>query len=139
MSKKFKETFKQSVFALLISQIIVKCLGLIYKLYLTNRAGYGDEGNAISTSAYQVYALILSFTSVGISGAISRLVAERSSKGDHRGAYKIFKISIIIFSLIGLIGSVILSIFAKQIADNYLNIKEARLSISLFFYCYFCI
>ena len=63
MRKKIKETFKQSVFALLISQIIVKSLGLVYKLYLTNREGFGDEGNAISTASFQVYALILSVTS----------------------------------------------------------------------------
>ncbi len=66
MSKKFKQTFKQSVFALLIAQILVKVLGLFYKLYLTNRPGFGDEGNAISTSAFQVYALILSITATGL-------------------------------------------------------------------------
>lgn len=129
MSKKIKETFKQSVFALLISQIIVKGLGLIYKLYLTNREGFGDEGNAISTASFQVYALILSVTATGLPSAISRLVAERSANGDHKGAYKIFKVSMIIFSIIGLIGSYFLAIFAKQIANNYLNIKEAELSI----------
>ena len=129
MSKKFKETFKQSVFALLISQIIVKSLGLVYKLYLTNREGFGDEGNAISTASFQVYALILSVTATGLPSAISRLVAERSANGDHKGAYKIFKVSMIIFSIIGLIGSYVLAIFAKKIANNYLNIKEAELSI----------
>ena len=129
MSKKYKETFKQSVLALLISQIIVKVLGLVYKLYLTNRNGFGDEGNAISTAGYQVYALILSFTSVGIPGAISRLVAERSSVGDHKGAYRIFKVSIVLFSIIGLCGSLTLALFAEQIANNYLKIPEAKLSI----------
>lgn len=129
MSKKFKETFKQSVFALILSQVIVKGLGTIYKLYLTNRVGFGDEGNAISTAAFQVYALILSITATGLPSAISRLVAERSSRGDHKGAYKIFKISMLIFSAIGLLGSYLLAIFAKKIANDYLNIKEAELSI----------
>ncbi len=129
MSKKYKETFKQSVVALLISQVIVKVLGLVYKLYLTNRNGFGDEGNAISSAGYQVYALILSFTSIGIPGAISRLVAERSAKGDHKGAYKIFKVAIIMFSIIGLCGSLTLALFAEQIANNYLKIPEAKYSI----------
>ncbi len=35
----------------------------------------------------------------------------------------------LIFSIIGLIGSYLLAIFAKQIANNYLNIAEAELSI----------
>ncbi len=129
MKNKFKETFKQSVIALLISQIIVKFLGLIYKLYLTNRIGFGDEGNAISTASFQVYALILSITATGLPSAISKLVAERSSIGDHKGAFKIFKVSMIIFSIVGLLGSFFLAIFAKMIAKNYLNIEEAELSI----------
>ncbi len=129
MSRRFKETFKQSVFALLISQIIIKSLGLVYKLYLTNRKGFGDEGNAISTASFQVYALILSITATGLPSAISRLVAERSANGDHKGAYKIFKVSMIIFSIIGLIGSYFLAIFSRKIANDYLNIKEAELSI----------
>ncbi len=129
MSKKYKETFRQSVFALLISQIIVKCLGLVHKLYLTNRNGFGDAGNAISSAGFQVYSLIISFSSIGIPGAISRLVAERSSRGDHKGAYKIFKISVLIFSIIGLCGSLTLAIFSKQIACYYLKIPEAQLSI----------
>ena len=129
MSKKFKQTFKQSVFALLVAQIFVKVLGLFYKLYLTNRVGFGDEGNAISTAAFQVYALILSITATGLPGAISRLVAERSSKGDHKGAYKIFKVSMLIFSIVGILGSYFLATFANKIANDYLNIKEAELSI----------
>ncbi len=129
MSKKNKETFKQSVLALMLSQIIVKALGLANKLYLTNREGFGDAGNAISSAGYQVYALILSFTSIGVPGAISRLIAEKSSEGNHREAYRIFKVSIIIFSFIGLLGSLTLAIFAEKIANNYLKIPEAKLSI----------
>ena len=41
-----KETFVQGILALLFSQIIIKLLGLVYKLYLTNREGFGDAGNA---------------------------------------------------------------------------------------------
>lgn len=129
MSKNVKETFKQSVLVLLVSQVLVKILGMAYRLYLTNRSGYGDEGNAISSAAFQIYSLILSITAIGVPGAISRLVAERNSKGDHRGAYKIFKISLLIFSIIGIIGTYILTIMSKKIANYYLHIPEAELSI----------
>ena len=47
----------QSIFALMTSQVIIKVLGLFYKLYLTNRNGFGDEGNAIANGAYQVFAI----------------------------------------------------------------------------------
>ena len=33
----------KGVFVLMLSQILVKVLGVIYKLYLTNREGFGDK------------------------------------------------------------------------------------------------
>ena len=72
-----RETFAESIFAMMTSQVIVKILGLFYKLYVTNRSGFGDEGNAIANAGFQVYALVLSFTSMGIPGAISKIIAEK--------------------------------------------------------------
>lgn len=127
--KKAKETFTQSVFALMVSQVIVKLLGLLYRLYLTNRDNYGDEGNAISGASFQVYSLLLGITAIGIPNAISKLIAEKSAIGDHKGANKIFKISLLIFASIGIVGSYILFFYAHTIANEYLHIKEAELSI----------
>lgn len=39
-----KESFMKSVVVLMISQVFVKALGLVYKLYLTNKEGFGDKG-----------------------------------------------------------------------------------------------
>ena len=47
-NKKIKqEGFMKSVFILMISQVIIKTLGVVYKIYLTNKPGFGDKGNAI--------------------------------------------------------------------------------------------
>ena len=88
-----KETFIQGIIALLFSQILIKIIGLVYKLYLTNREGFGDTGNAIYSSGFQIYALLLTFSSTGVPNAISKLVAERLAIGDSRGAHRIFKIA----------------------------------------------
>ena len=53
-----KETFFQSIMALMLSQVIVKILGLVYKLYLTNKEGFGDEGNGVTSAAFQVYSVV---------------------------------------------------------------------------------
>ena len=58
-TKSRKESFMSGVMTLMISQIIVKIFGLVYKIYLTNRPGFGDTGNAIYNSGYQIYALLL--------------------------------------------------------------------------------
>ena len=44
-----KESFMQGVVTIMFSQILIKLLGLVYTLYLTNRNGFGDTGNAISS------------------------------------------------------------------------------------------
>ena len=38
-----KESFMKGVLVLMVSQVLIKLLGLVYKLYLTNREGFGDE------------------------------------------------------------------------------------------------
>ena len=53
------EGFMKSVLVLMVSQALIKLLGFIYRIYLTNREGFGDEGNAIYSSGYQIYALLL--------------------------------------------------------------------------------
>ena len=124
-----KETFFQSIMVLMLSQVIVKILGLVYKLYLTNKKGFGDEGNGVTSAAFQVYSLVLSVTSIGVPAAVSKLVAERTGVGDHKGAYKIFKISLALFSVIGMAGSYLLSISANYIANNILGMPEVELSL----------
>lgn len=129
INKAGKETFFQSIMALMLSQIFIKILGLFNKLYLTNKDNFGDEGNAITSASFQVYSLLLSITSIGVPGAISKLVAERSSVGDHKGAYKIFKISLALFSIVGILGSYFLFCYAKTIANNILRMPEVELSL----------
>ena len=89
--KNKQESFFKGVFLLIFSQILIKIIGLAYKLYLTNREGFGDNGNAIYSSGFQIYALLLTFSSTGVPNAISKLVSERVAIGDNRGAHKIFK------------------------------------------------
>lgn len=124
-----KETFVQGIMALLFSQIIIKLMGLIYKLYLTNREGFGDAGNAIYGSGYQIYALLLTLSSIGVPGAIAKMISEKVAVGDNRGAHRIFKISIVTFGLIGLLGTCIMFFGAKYISSVMLQIPEAELTM----------
>lgn len=118
----------QGVFALMVSQILIKLLGLVYKLYLTNKEGFGDQGNAIYNSGYQIYALLLTVSSIGVPNAVSKLVSERISVGNYKGAHRIFKIALFTFSIIGLIGASILFFGASTIA-NFNGIPEAELTL----------
>lgn len=124
-----KESFMQGVVTIMFSQIAIKVLGLIYTLYLTNREGFGDAGNAIYASGYQIYALLLTISSIGVPNAISKLVAERLAIGDNRGANKIFKVALATFGCIGAVGTMLLFFGAHTISYSWLQIPESELTL----------
>ena len=124
-----KESIVQGIVALLFSQILIKIIGLLYKLYLTNREGFGDAGNAIYSSGFQIYALLLTFSSTGVPNAIAKLVSERLAIGDAKSAHRVFKISFFTFATFGIIGTVLLFLGAKTIANVWLQIPEAEYSL----------
>lgn len=119
----------EGVIVLMFSQVIIKIVGLIYKIYLTNKEGFGDRGNAIYSSAFQIYAIFLTVSSIGVPNAISKLVSSKVAVGDNKEAYRIFKIAFAMFGLLGFIGSSILFFGADYIANVYLQIPEAKLTI----------
>ena len=128
--KKLKKTsFLKNVVVLLVAHIFIKIIGVINKIYLTNKQGFGDEGNAIYSSAFQIYALFLTISSMGIPNAVSKIVSERLAVGDSKGAHKTFKIAIIAFGLLGFALSLFLFLFAETMAEQWLQIPEAKLSL----------
>lgn len=127
--KKNKENIISGIIALLFSQILIKIIGLVYKVYLTNRDGFGDTGNAIYSAGFQIYALLLAFSSTGVPTAISKLVSERLAIGDNRGAHRIFKIAFFTFASFGIMGTILLFLGANVIANVWLQIPEAEYSL----------
>ena len=129
-SKKLKKTsFLKNVCILLVAHVLIKIIGVINKIYLTNREGFGDEGNAIYSSAFQIYALFLTISSIGIPNAVAKLVSEKLAMGDTKGAHKVFKIAILTFGFVGFIVSTILFVGANYIACTLIQIPEAELSL----------
>lgn len=124
-----KEGFMNSVIIIMASQVFIKIVGLIYRVYLTNREGFGDRGNAIYSGGYQIYSLLLLLSTVGIPSAISKLVSEKLAKKDYFEAHRIFKIAFFLVSAIGLAGSVILFALAEYISNKLLLIPESTLTI----------
>lgn len=138
------ESFMQGVMALMLSQVLIKLLGLVYKWYLTNREGFGDEGNAIYSAGFSIYALLLTISSTGVPNAVARLVSQHTAKGDYRGAHRVFKIALATFSIIGLIGTLILFFGAHYISNIWLAIPEAELTLvalspAIFFVSVICV
>ena len=126
IKKQKTNSFMQNVLMLVCSQILVKILGLIYRIVITNVEGFGNVGNGYYSAGYQIYALLLTLSSIGIPNVISKLVSEREAVGNHKGAYKVFKTSLYLFTTIGLIFSLILFFSADFIATNILNVPDVK-------------
>lgn len=121
--------FLKGILSLVISQILIKIFGVVYSLYMTNKSGFGDEGNAIYMSGYQIYALLLTISSIGVPNAISKIISEKISIKDYTNSDRIFKISVFLFSIIGFLGCILLFMFSEFIAEEVLQIPETKLSL----------
>lgn len=136
--KKTANSFMKNVVILICSQLLIKILGFIYKLVITNIEGFGDTGLGYYSAGYQIYALLLTLSSIGIPSVISKLVSERIAIGDTKGAQRIFKVAFKFFTTIGFILSIGLFLGADFIATNILNVPDVAyvmkvLSPAIFF------
>ena len=91
----------KNVIAIIFAQIAVKLLGFVYRMVITNIDGFGDMGNGYYNFGFQIYTLLLAISSIGIPNAISKLVSERCALDDFKGAMKIFRVALILFSIVG--------------------------------------
>ena len=116
MKKSKTQTFMASVAMVMCSQIVIKLLGFLYRIVITNVDGFGNEGNGYYNYGYQIYVLLLAISSVGIPNAIAKLVSEKCATDNFKSAYRIFRCALILFALIGGVLSVGLYVFAPFIA-----------------------
>lgn len=107
--------FVKGAAILAMATFLTKIIGLIYRLPLT--AVLGDEGNGLYADAFQVYTVLITLSAHGLPSAISKLVAERTAKGAYRDAHRVFKISMIYSGIFGAILSLLMWVFAGNIAD----------------------
>lgn len=139
-SKQKTNSFVRNVLMLMVSQVLIKILGLFYRLAITNAKGFGDLGNGYYSAGYQVYTVLLIISSQGIPGAVSKLVANKVSNDEYKKAHKIFKTSLWVFGIIGFVASLLLFVFSDFIANTILNVADVKyvlrvLSPAIFFVC----
>jgi len=125
-----KQTFMKSVAVVMIAQLLIKLMGFIYRVILTNIEGFQDAGNSYYGTGYKVYIFILAIATTGVPNAIGKLVSEKVALGDRRGAHKIFKIALYLFTIIGLVFSLVLFLGSEYIANNVLSNPGVKYTIA---------
>ena len=124
--KKTGASFMKNVLTLMFSQIMVRILGLIYRVVITNTEGFGDTGLGYYSTGYQIYSLLLALSSIGIPNVVSKLVSERVAIGDNKGAQRIFRICMTFFTGLGIVLSLFLFFEAEFIATAVFNVPDTK-------------
>lgn len=74
---------------LAIAGIIVRLIGMLYRIPLANYIG--DEGNGYYSAAYNIYSIMLILSSYSLPVAVSKMVSARLARGQYRNARKILR------------------------------------------------
>ena len=110
-----------------VSGVIVKIIGAVFRIPLTN--WIGDEGMSFYGCAYPIYSFFLVISTAGIPVAISKMVSERITVRNYGGAHKVFKVSLQLLTVLGVVSFLLCYLGADIIAGTFQNNAEAASSI----------
>ncbi len=135
-----KKSFVKGAAILGIAGLIVKFIGVFYRIPLANIVGV--EGMSYYEVVFPYYNWLLVISSSGLPTAISKMVAERVSLNDTNGAKAVFKSARKLLFFIGILTSLIMFVLAQPLA-NMTGLSEASLSFralapALFFVSMIC-
>ncbi len=105
-----RENFYSGVLALSLSAIIVKIIGLVYKIPMLRLLG--SEGMGYFNCAYEIYALLCVISTSGLPVAMSVMI----SKGQEDAREKVFKTAMRLFLLLGVLGTALMLCFSFPLA-----------------------
>ena len=94
-----KKSFLRGAAVLAAAGLLVKFIGAVYRIPLNNIVGV--EGMRYYDIVYRYYTWLLVISSAGLPTAISKLVSERVTLGDYRGARTVFRAAFRLLLIIG--------------------------------------
>lgn len=119
-----QKSFLKGAAVLGIIGLICKAIGAIYRIPVTNMLG--TEGMAYYMTPYPVYTFLLVISSAGIPVAISKMVSERVTLGDYKGAHQVFKTALKALAVIGIVTTVAMLLSSNMLA-NWARRPEASI------------
>lgn len=122
MADNKKQSLLTGAGVLAIATIVVKIIGAIYKIPITNLLG--TEGYGYFTGAYAVYTPFYAVSMAGLPVAVSKFVSQNMQLGRIKDAQAIFKIAQKMFLTVGLIGTIGLI----AVAVPYSNYSQAPMN-----------
>ena len=113
-----KTAFVKGATILTVAGLICKVIGLLIRMFALDIIGV--KGMFYYELVFPTYSWLLIISSSGIPIAISRMVAERAAVGNYDGAKRVFRRSLLILFLIGVLTSAVMFFGAPLIGTEIL-------------------
>ncbi len=118
------QSFLKGAMVLGSSVIIVKIMGMIYKILLSSM--YGGVGTGLFNSAYALYNPLFTLSTAGFPIAISRMVSESITRKRYRDVKQIHHLSVPIFVVAGLV------CFLAMVVGSFIYVKVINADNAIF-------
>ena len=115
MSKSRRRDFAYGAVILSLSGFLVKLIGAVFRIPLTNLVG--TQAMSYYSSSYSIYIFLLSLATSGLPTGIASMISKSLALGKHKDVPRIVKIAASIFVTLGGLLSIFGFIFAPQIAE----------------------
>ena len=113
-------TFFGGAAILAMGILVVKVIGLFYKIPLVNIIG--SEGSADFNNAYNIYSVLLTISTAGLPVAVSKMISARIARGEANAlgrqnqVHKVFRLSLAAFLTLGVVSFLIMYFGSEQLA-----------------------
>lgn len=126
VKRRNSHSFFSGVVILAVSNLLVKCAGLLFKIPMNYIIG--DTGMGYYNSAYSVYTFLYMLSTSGLPVALSVMVSEKCSLGKSRAASRVFNLALLLFCVIGSVTSAVM-LFASDALCELIGSDKSSLSV----------
>jgi len=109
-AKRKSQSLLNGAMVLAAATLIVKIIGILYKIPLSNMVG--AVGRGYFDSAYNLYIPIYTISMAGLPVAVSKMVSQQMALGKYRDVKITFKVAARLFLISGTLGTLLLLILA---------------------------
>ena len=126
------------VIVLMVSNIVVKILGLLCKVPLHNILH--DQGMSYFNIAYSIFTTLYVVSTAGLPTAIAIMISGTENNSiKKKQVERIFRVALMLFFILGIIGTSVMLFFSKQLAgmmgSDLSKLCIIAISPTLFFVC----
>ena len=118
-----QNTFFGGAAILAVGILVVKLIGMFYKIPLVNIIG--EQGTADFNNAYNIYAVLLTISTAGLPVAVSKLVSEANATGRRNQVRRTFRLALGLFLVLGVASFLVMYFRADWLAGLMNDSKAA--------------